>query len=109
MLSRVEKANLSHFLTKETIKSGGQKVFYDIAHVFLHVIDEGIEREEVTQDSLLSFLRFKEYSGNVNRTIFTPIGAPHTWMHCLAILDWLASLARYVYHCDFELSQNHFA
>ena len=33
------------------------------------------------------------YPGYLNKTIFMPIGAPHTWHHCLAILDFMAEFA----------------
>ena len=40
-------------------------------------------------------LKVFNYTGNLNKNIFQPIGAPHTWVHCLSILDFMAEMARY--------------
>jgi hypothetical protein len=48
-------------------------------------------------DVVIDALRIFGYKGNYNKTIFQPIGAPHTWSHCLAILEWFSELASYSY------------
>ncbi len=31
----------------------------------------------------------------INKTYFQPVGAPHTWSQCLAMMEWLAELAAF--------------
>ena len=42
------------------------------------------------------------YPGFVGKNIFQPIGAPHTWIHCLGILDFMAEMANH-----FKNFRNH--
>jgi len=37
------------------------------------------------------------YNGILNKKIFNPIGAPHTWPFCLALMEWIGELANFYY------------
>jgi hypothetical protein len=56
------------------------------------------ERDELTVDVVIDYCKLFGYTGNLNHNIFKPIGAPHTWVFCLAILEWLSELANYAYN-----------
>lgn len=36
----------------------------------------------------------------INKTYFQPVGAPHTWPQCLAMMDWLAEVV--TFHIDIR-------
>jgi SMC interacting uncharacterized protein involved in chromosome segregation len=40
------------------------------------------------------------YPYKLDKSYFTPVGAPHTWNHCLTMMAWLAELANF--HCDIR-------
>ena len=41
------------------------------------------------------------YPNTISKTYFQPVGAPHTWGQCLAMMEWLADLASF--HADMRL------
>lgn len=57
---------------------------------------------------MLDALRVFGYKGNYNRSLFQPIGAPHTWMQCLTILEWFSELATYSYSFQSVLQERMF-
>ena len=77
------------------LKDGGSKIFYDVFAILARAIDDKLEREELTLDHILGILKVFSYPGFLGKNIFQPIGAPHTWIHCLSILDFMAEIAKY--------------
>ena len=77
-------------ITKDMLKEGGSKIFFDVFTILAKGIDDKIERDQVTLEGVLSLLKVFGYPGFLGKNIFQPIGAPHTWLHCLAILDFIA-------------------
>lgn len=35
------------------------------------------------------------YPNTISKTYFQPVGAPHTWGQCLAMMEWLADLVTF--------------
>lgn len=57
---------------------------------------------------MLDALRVFGYKGNYNRSLFQPVGAPHTWTQCLTILEWFSELAIYSYSFQSVLQERVF-
>jgi SMC interacting uncharacterized protein involved in chromosome segregation len=68
------------------LKNGSNKIFLDVMGIFLRSLDHKFERGDVNADLIMDILKAFGYPHNYNKTIFQPIGAPHTWGHCLSIL-----------------------
>ena len=59
-------------------------------------LDDELETNDVNNpDTIVNILKLFNYPGFLGKNIFQPIGAPHTWIHCLSILDFMAEMARY--------------
>ena len=84
-------------ITKEMIKEGGSKLFYDVFTILTKAIDEDIEVGEINNnvEAIHGILKLFNYPGYLGKNIFQPIGAPHTWIHCLGILDFMAEIAKF--------------
>jgi hypothetical protein len=59
-------------------------------------------------ETVINAVQVFGYKGNCNKNIFQPIGAPHTWIHCLAILEWFSELASYAYSFEAGLQERMF-
>lgn len=81
--------------------------------IFFRAIDGHTERAEfntsATNTELMQdALRIFGFKGNYNRSLFQPIGAPHTWPQCLIILEWFSELAAYSYNFQAVLQERVF-
>jgi hypothetical protein len=95
-VSRLHNPSPLRIITREMVREGGSKLFYDVFLILAQALDPSIELPDVNNEkSILALLRLFNYPGFVGKSIFQPIGAPHTWHHCLSILDFMADLARY--------------
>ncbi len=72
--------------------NGGSNVFYDVFASLAKAIDQKFDRSDINVDIVLDILKVFNYPGNLNKNIFQPIGAPHTWYNCLGILDFMAEI-----------------
>lgn len=91
-------------ITRETIRDGGSKLFYDVFAMLGRVVDDRMEASDLNPEIVTGILNFYRYPGQMNKNIFQPIGAPHTWLHCLNILDFIGEVANYTAafkaHCE---------
>ena len=81
--------------------------------IFLRAIDGHTERADFNNSAtnielLQDALRIFGFKGNYNRSLFQPIGAPHTWTQCLVILEWFSELAAYSYNFQGVLQERVF-
>ena len=109
MMARLNRNASTPSYSRETLKSGSKQVFYDTVGALLGGIDQEGEPPEIDQELIVNALETLEYDGNYGKNVFTPIGAPHTWPHCLAILEFLAQVAQLTYNIDQEAEEDHFA
>lgn len=94
-VNKLHNSTALRAITKDMLKEGGSKIFFDVFAILARALDDRVERDQVTLEAVLSLLKVLGYPGFVGKNIFQPIGAPHTWLHCLAILDFMAEMARY--------------
>ena len=83
-----------HQLVK-TIKND-QKTVLTLIGNFMGVLDNK-EHVKVDVESIPDIFKALGCPYNVNKNIFNPVGAKHTWGSCLMIINWLAQLACYFY------------
>jgi len=81
---------LTSTISRESLKGAGSKVFFDVVTIFLKALDSKIERDSINSETMVDIVKMMGYTGNLNKNIFQPIGAPHTWSYCLSILEWLS-------------------
>ena len=77
-----------------------QKTLLSTIAAFLHSFDNAFEENNLTIEFLPDLFKVLGYPSNVSKTYFQPVGAPHTWGQCLAMMDWLAELASF--HMDIR-------
>ncbi len=53
---------------------------------------------------LIDVFKTLGYTQGINKTVFQPVGAPHTWGVCLQMMNWLAELANF--HYDLRMHIN---
>ena len=70
-----------------------QKTVFNIIASFLHSFDGHFHSGMLDVDLIFEMYRLMGYPGNLHKTIFQPVGAPHTWNHCLQMLEWLSEVA----------------
>ena len=68
------------------LRTGSNKIFLDVVCIFIKTIDHKFERGDVNAEGVMELLKFFGYPHNYSKSIFQPIGAPHTWGQCLMIL-----------------------
>jgi hypothetical protein len=90
VISKLENPTNTLGISRETLKAGGNKIFFDVYCIFLRAMDGNTDRAEFNNasnsiDLLLESLKFFGYK-TVSKSLFQPIGAPHTWSGCLQIL-----------------------
>jgi SMC interacting uncharacterized protein involved in chromosome segregation len=95
VVGKLENPTNTPALSRETLKTGSNKAFFDVLCIFFRAIDGHTERAEFNSSStntelMQDALRVFGYKGNYNRSLFQPIGAPHTWTQCLTILEWFS-------------------
>ena len=94
VISKLENPTNTLGISRETLKAGGNKIFFDVYCIFLRAMDGSTDRAEFNSsnsvDFLIESLKFFGYPKPVSKSLFQPIGAPHTWPACLQILEWLA-------------------
>lgn len=57
--------------------------------------DESFRYEDMDAEFLPELFKALGYTTPVNKNIFNPVGAPHTWPTCLTLMYWLAQLVKY--------------
>lgn len=77
-------------ITHMNVKIPGSKIFFEIIAIFLQVLDQNFEQKDLNVDVIIDIFKMLNYTGNLSKNIFQPIGAPHTWVSCLGMLEWLA-------------------
>lgn len=73
---------------------------------FLHSLDNHFESSDLELDMIIDLYKMIGYPGNINKTIFQPVGAPHTWPVCLQMMEWLAQLANFYFTFKCQMESN---
>jgi SMC interacting uncharacterized protein involved in chromosome segregation len=74
-----------------------QKTLINIISNLLASFDKVFDEQFLTVDMLIDLFRVLGYPYTINKTVFLPVGAPHTWSQCLQMMEWLAELASFHY------------
>lgn len=94
VIGKLENPTNTPAISRETLKLGSSKAFFDVLCIFMRAIDGSTERTDITNatstELLLDTLKFFGYKATYNKSTFQPIGAPHTWNQCLSILEWFS-------------------
>jgi hypothetical protein len=53
---------------------------------FMALIDRTFEKSNIDVESIPQLLTFWGYTQNYNKSVFQPVGAPHTWPVCLQMM-----------------------
>lgn len=77
-----------------TLKADTKTVLSTIA-AFLTSISPEFDANKLSVENLPELYRLLKHPGNVNKNIFNPVGAKHTWWQCLSVIKWLGQLAHY--------------
>lgn len=67
-----------------------QKTLMGVMGILLNAFDSSLDENSFTIEMLPDMFKQFGYPIQINKTLFMPIGAPHTWSHCLMMMDWLA-------------------
>lgn len=74
-----------------------QRVLLDTIATFLREFDGRFDSSGLDCDMLPEVFKIIGFYSPINKNLFNPVGAPHTWNSCLLIMSWLAGLAVYHY------------
>lgn len=64
---------------------------------FLNSIDRNFQKKDIDIQGIPALLQFWGYPHNYNKSVFQPIGAPHTWPNCLQMMEFFAQIANYFF------------
>lgn len=73
----------------------GMKTLSSAIATLLSIFDEEIQPSQFDAETILDIFKLFEYPFPVNKNIFLPVGAPHTWSTCLTMVEWLSQIVRY--------------
>ncbi len=85
-----ENNSEKHYATN--FKSNSKTLLNTIG-TFLNSIDGSFEVGSVEVDHIIDIFRFMGYPHTINKNIFNPVGAPHTWTACLQLMQFMGELA----------------
>ena len=69
-----------------------QKTLFSTISSLVFGIDHDFQESLVKEDTIQQLMKFWGYPHTINKTVFNPVGAPHTWNTCLQIMYFLAEL-----------------
>ena len=79
----------SKSLALTTLKPNQKSLLSTVASL-LSSFDDHFEEQNLTIDMMIDVFKTLGYTQSINKTVFQPVGAPHTWGVCLQMMNWLA-------------------
>ena len=90
--------------TEKSISAAGfkptQKTLLSTIAAFFNSFDNAFDESSLTIEMIPDIFKGVGYPNTISKTYFQPVGAPHTWGQCLAIMEWLGELASF--HVDMR-------
>lgn len=81
--------NGTRYSVSTTLKPNQKTLIMTISNL-LRSFDNNFDESNLTVDMIIEIYKMLGYQANINKTFFQPVGAPHTWTHCLVMMEWLA-------------------
>ena len=72
-----------------------QKALLTVCATLMRELDDTFQFEDLDLEFLPEMFKTIGYFSPINKNIFMPVGAPHTWPSCITLMHWLAQLAKY--------------
>jgi len=72
-----------------------QRTLFTVVATFMREFDKSFQYEDIDAEFLIELFRSLGYPHPINKNIFMPVGAPHTWPVCIGLMNWLAQLVKY--------------
>jgi hypothetical protein len=61
------------------------------------LIDRCFEKAPLDLELIPPLLMFWGYPHNYNKSVFQPVGAPHTWPVCMQMMEFLAEVGLFIF------------
>lgn len=87
---------------------GNQKILYSTIGSLMRVIDRSFEDSILDPETVINIMKFWGYQVNIHKTVFMPVGAPHTWGACLGMLYYLADITNFFFEYRSQLEEGDF-
>lgn len=78
-----------------------------VISALMRSVDGHFDSSDLEADMIVELFRMIGYTNNISKTIFQPIGAPHTWPSCLQMVEWLAQLSEFHLRLSEVLEERH--
>ncbi len=72
---------------------------------FMNSIDRNFQKSNLDVESIPQLLTFWGYPHSYNKSVFQPIGAPHTWPNCLQMMQFLAEITTYFFEYKLQFDE----